>query len=113
MLDGAPPGALDPLFFKTITTEGVLDPFRRLGSPGGGRVLIAPDGTEYFCSRGSTRKCSDGGTEHFHAFLGASIVALLARSYRSQPRPGLSGAVQFRLHDAKASWIRARKQRVG
>lgn len=81
MLDGAPPGAFDPLFFKTIATGGVLDPFRRLGGPGGGRVLIALDGTEHFCSReihcsrGSTRKRSDGGTEYFHAFLGASIVA--------------------------------------
>ena len=77
MLDGAPPGAFDPLFFKTIATEGVLDPFRRLD----GRVLIALDGTECFCSRKihcprcSTRKRSDGGTEYFHAFLGASIVA--------------------------------------
>jgi Transposase DDE domain len=77
MLDGAPPGAFDPLFFKTIATEGVLDPFRRLD----GRILIALDGTEHFCSRKihcprcSTRKRSDGGTEYFHAFLGASIVA--------------------------------------
>jgi len=76
MLDGAPPGAFDPLFFKTIATEGVLDPFRCLG----GRVLIPLDGTEHFCSRKihcarcSTRRRSDGGMEYFHAFLGASIV---------------------------------------
>jgi hypothetical protein len=77
MLDGAPPTAFDPLFFKAAETDGVLDPFRRLD----GRVLIALDGTECFCSRKihcprcSTRKRSDGGTEYFHAFLGASIVA--------------------------------------
>jgi hypothetical protein len=77
MLDGAPPAAFDPLFFKAIATEGVLDPFQRLN----GRVLIALDGTEHFCSRKihcprcSTRRRSDGGTEYFHAFLGASIVA--------------------------------------
>jgi hypothetical protein len=77
MLDGAPPSAFDPLFFKTIETDGVLAPFQRLG----GRTLIALDGTECFCSREihcqrcSTRKRSDGGTEYFHAFLGASIVA--------------------------------------
>jgi hypothetical protein len=77
MLDGAPPEVFDPLFFKAIGTEGVLEPFRRLD----GRVLIALDGTEHFCSRKihcprcSTRKRSDGGTEYFHAFLGASIVA--------------------------------------
>jgi hypothetical protein len=77
MLDGVPPSAFDPLFFKTIATEGALTPFRCLG----GRGLIALDGTEHFCSRNihcaccSTRKRSDGGTEYFHAFLGASIVA--------------------------------------
>jgi hypothetical protein len=77
MLDGAPPEAFDPLFFKTIATEGALDLFRCLG----GRVLIPLDGTEHFCSRKihcarcSTRRRSDGGMEYFHAFLGASIVA--------------------------------------
>jgi hypothetical protein len=77
MLDGAPPGAFDPLFFIAIATEGLLDHFRRLDE----RVLIALDGTECFCSRKihcqrcSTRKRSDGGTEYFHSFLGASIVA--------------------------------------
>src|SRR5450432_1271865 len=81
MLDGAPPEAFDPLFFNTVETEGVLDPFRRLGGPGDGRVLIALDGTEHFCSRKihcprcSTRKRTDGGTEYFHGFLAASIVA--------------------------------------
>jgi hypothetical protein len=55
----------------------VLPPFQRLG----GRILIALDGTEHHCSRKihcsrcSTRKRSDGGTEYFHSFLGASIVA--------------------------------------
>jgi hypothetical protein len=77
MLDGAPPEVFDPLFFRAIGTQGVLEPFQRLD----GRVLIALDGTEHFCSRKihclrcSTRKRSDGGTEYFHAFLGASIVA--------------------------------------
>jgi hypothetical protein len=77
MLDGAAPGVFDPLFFKAIATEGILDQFRRLD----GRTLIALDGTECFasrkihCPRCSTRKRSDGGTEYFHAFLGASIVA--------------------------------------
>lgn len=77
MLDGAPTDAFDPLFFQAIEAEGVLDPFKRLD----GRILIALDGTEHFCSRKihcprcSARKRSDGGTEYFHAFLGASIVA--------------------------------------
>src|SRR4051812_1256141 len=77
MLDGAPTAAFDPLFIKAIETPEVLPPFQRLG----GRILIALDGTEYHCSRKihcsrcSTRKRSDGGTEYFHSFLGASIVA--------------------------------------
>ena len=81
MVDGASPAAFDPLFFKTIETEGVLDPFRRLG----GRVLIARDGTEHFCSREihcarcSTRRRSDGGTEYFNAFLGVSTGESLER----------------------------------
>ena len=77
MLDGAAPAAFAPLFFKAIEIEGVLAPFQLLD----GRILIALDGTEHFSSRKlhcpccSTRKRSDGGTEYFHAFLGASIVA--------------------------------------
>jgi hypothetical protein len=77
MLDGASPSVFDPLFFKALAVEGVLDPFRRLD----GRLLIALDGTEHFCSRKVhcprclTRRRSDGGTEYHHAFLGASIVA--------------------------------------
>ena len=77
MLDGAPTAAFDPLFLKAIETPEVLTPFQRLG----GRILVALDGTEHHCSRKvhcarcSTRKRSDGGTEYFHAFLGASIVA--------------------------------------
>ncbi|HTD72105.1 MAG TPA: hypothetical protein VK652_01155 [Steroidobacteraceae bacterium] len=65
------------MFYKTIDTEGILAPFQRLN----GRVLIALDGTEHFCSRHihcrrcSTRKRSDGDKEYFHAFLGATIVA--------------------------------------
>ena len=77
MLDGAPTAAFDPLFLKAVETPGVLAPFHRLN----GRTLIALDGTEHHCSRKihcarcSSRKRSDGGTEYFHAFLGASIVA--------------------------------------
>jgi hypothetical protein len=77
MLDGAPTAAFDGLFIKAIETPGVLAPFQRLG----GRTLIALDGTEHHCSRKvhcarcSTRKRADAGTEYFHAFLGASIVA--------------------------------------
>ena len=77
MLDGAPPSVFDRLFFDAVETDGVLQPFRRLG----GRILVALDGTEHFCSRKvhcprcSTRRRADGGTEYFHAFLGASIVA--------------------------------------
>jgi hypothetical protein len=77
MLDGVPPSAFDRLFLRAVEAAGSLGPFQRLG----GRVLIALDGTEHFCSRKihcqncCTRRRSDGGTEYFHAFLGASLVA--------------------------------------
>lgn len=77
MLDGAAPAAFDGLFFKAIEAAGPLTPFQCLN----GRVLIALDGTEHFCSRKikcrqcSTRRRSDGGTEYFHTFLGATLVA--------------------------------------
>ncbi len=77
MLDGASPAAFDSLFMRAIEQAGPLTRFQCLG----GRVLIALDGTEYFCSRKiscpqcSTRRRSDGGVECFHAFLGATMVA--------------------------------------
>ncbi len=77
MLDGAAPAAFDRLFTEAIEAAGPLTPFQCLG----GRVLIALDGTEHFCSRKikcqqcSTRRRSDGGTEYFHSFLGATLVA--------------------------------------
>src|SRR4051812_19162169 len=77
MLDGASPAAFDGLFMKAIEAAGPLTPFQCLD----GRVLVALDGTEHFCSRKikceqcSTRRRADGGTEYFHAFLAASMVA--------------------------------------
>ena len=80
MLDGAAPAAFDGLFLKALEAVAAADglaPFQRLG----GRVLIALDGTEHFhsrrihCPHCSTRRRSDGGTEYFHSFLGASLVA--------------------------------------
>ena len=62
---------------QAIKAAGPLTRFQCLG----GRVLVALDGSEYFCSRKikcpqcSTRRRSDGGTEYFHAFLGATVVA--------------------------------------
>jgi hypothetical protein len=81
MLDPAPPSLLQPAFDDVLTAleaaPGGLDVCRRLG----GHVLIAFDGTEYFCSDAiscpqcSTRRRSNGKTEHFHAMLGATLVA--------------------------------------
>jgi hypothetical protein len=80
MLDGNPPAAFDGLFVKALESVAAADglsAFQRLD----GRLLIALDGTEHFCSRKigcprcSTRRRTDGGTEYFHAFLGASVVA--------------------------------------
>jgi hypothetical protein len=111
MLDGTAPSAFDPLFFKTVAAEGVLDPFRCLG----GRILIPLDGTEHFCSRKihcprcSTRKRSDGGTEYFHSFLGASIVAPGHKQVLPPPPefivPQDGAEKQDRERDAAKRWL--------
>ena len=80
MLDPVPPEILLPMFGETLKAldgGGGLEKFRRLG----GRVLIALDGTEYFCSQKlscpncSSRARSNGKTEHFHSLLSAAMVA--------------------------------------
>ena len=81
MLDPASPGLLNPLFFEIMSRlqreQGGLDVFRRLE----GHVLIALDGTEYFCSKEIdcpnclTRRRGTSGTEYYHAMLGATLVA--------------------------------------
>ena len=80
ILDPVPPEILLPMFgetFKALDSGGGLEKFRRLG----GRVLIALDGTEYFCSQKlscpncSSRTRANGKTEHFHAMLSAAMVA--------------------------------------
>ena len=79
-LDGKNPSAFDGVFLKALAiadTGNGLAKFRRLN----GRILVALDGTEHFSSRKikctccSKRQRSDGGTEFFHSFLGATVVA--------------------------------------
>jgi hypothetical protein len=80
MLDGNTPAAFDGLFVTAVeavaAAQGLAE-FQRLD----GRVLIALDGTEHFCSRKigcpqcSHRRRSDGGVEYFPSFLAASLVA--------------------------------------
>jgi hypothetical protein len=80
MLDAVPPETLLAMFGKTLATleaGGGLTAFQRLG----GHVLIALDGTEYFCSQNlecpncSSRARANGRTEHFHAMVSAALVA--------------------------------------
>lgn len=80
MLDPVPPETLLPMFEETLNAleaGGGLGAFQRLG----GHVLIALDGTEYFCSQKlsccncSSRARANGRTEHFHAMVSAALVA--------------------------------------
>ncbi len=80
MLDGAPSDHFDTVFttiVRDLDARGGLKAMRCLD----GRVLIALDGSEHFCSRKiscphcSTRTRADGETEHFHTVLGATLVA--------------------------------------
>jgi len=83
MLDPVHPAHLQPVFDQVLDTlhrRGGLAPFARLG----GRVLVALDGTEYFCSQKLgcpgclTRKRANGPNgrvESYHAMLAATLVA--------------------------------------
>jgi len=80
LLGPAPPELLEPCFEHTLEQmrqHGGMKDFERLG----GRVLIALDGSEYFCSekrgcpRCLTRKRSNGKTENYHTLLAATLVA--------------------------------------
>ena len=80
LLDPAPPELLEPCFehsLEQMRQRGGMKDFERLG----GRVLIALDGSEYFCSekrgcpRCLTRKRSNGKTENYHTLLAATLVA--------------------------------------
>ncbi len=80
MLDPVAPSHLQPAFddvLRALRQRGGLAPFQKLG----GRVLIALDGTEYFCSQKLgcphclTRQRANGETERYHAMLAATIVA--------------------------------------
>jgi len=80
MLDPVHPAHLQPVFDQVLDTlhrQGGLAPFRRLS----GRVLVALDGTEYFCSQKLgcpqclTRHRANGRTESYHALLAATLVA--------------------------------------
>lgn len=80
MLDAVPPATLLPMFGATLAAlqkGNGLGAFLRLG----GHVLIALDGTEYFCSQKlscpncCSRARANGRTEHFHAMVSAAMVA--------------------------------------
>ena len=79
MPDGVPPEHFDGVFSAIIADlegTGVLSDMRCLD----GRVLVALDGSEHFrsrklhCGQCSTRR-TGGGTEYFHSFVCASMVA--------------------------------------
>ena len=80
MLDPVDPSHLQPAFdgaLGALRRHGGLAPFQRLG----GRVLVALDGTEYFCSQKLgcpqclTRQRGNGKTENYHAMLAGTLVA--------------------------------------
>jgi len=80
MLDEADPALLDPCFERVeqlLHEPALNEAFGRLG----GRMLIALDGTEYFCSQKigcphcQTRKRSNGKVESYHSMLCATGVA--------------------------------------
>jgi hypothetical protein len=80
MLDQVHPSLLQPAFDQAVAAlraHGGMKEFQRLDD----RILIALDGTEYFCSQKlgcahcQTRKRANGKIESYHSMLAASIVA--------------------------------------
>ena len=80
MLDGADPALLQPCFERMeqlLAAPPLRQAFARLGE----RILIAWDGTEYFCSQKLgcphclTRKRANGAVESYHTMLAATAVA--------------------------------------
>lgn len=80
MLDEVEPEALQDGFdgaIETLRKSGGLSAFSRLD----GRLLVALDGTEYFCSKNVkcegclTRKRRDKTVDYYHSMLCASVVA--------------------------------------
>ncbi|MDI9530926.1 MAG: ISNCY family transposase, partial [Anaerolineaceae bacterium] len=79
LLDGVDPAALSQTWscmFHEIEDSGLIDQYR----DGEGRLWIAVDGTEYFCSQQihcqncSHRERANGKTEYFHSVLTPVIV---------------------------------------
>ena len=77
MLDPVAPSAVHPVFgsvLGALERSGGMTEFQRLGD----HVLIAFDGTEYFCSNKlhcrhcSSRARADGKAEYFHALVAAT-----------------------------------------
>jgi len=80
MLDPVPPSHLQGVFDSAVAAlrdNGAMEAFQRLD----GRVLIALDGTEYFCSQKlgcpncQTRQRSNGKVESCPSMLAATLVA--------------------------------------
>jgi hypothetical protein len=74
LLDATPPSALKPVcafLFGAMCEAGVVDSLRSVG----GTLLLALDGTEYFCSQAiqceacSSRLQANGKATHFHTAL--------------------------------------------
>jgi hypothetical protein len=79
MLDEVDPESLQACFddaVRVLDDEGGLDVFKRLD----GRLLVALDGTEYFCSKKIKcdhclhRKRRDKTVDYYHSMLAATIV---------------------------------------
>lgn len=80
MLDPVHPSLLQPAFDQAIAAlceSEAMKAFQRLD----GRMLVALDGTEYFCSQKlgcphcQTRKRANGKIESYHSMLAATLVA--------------------------------------
>ena len=109
MLDPVPPSHLQAAFdgvLETLRRRGGLAPFQRLG----GRVLIALDGTEYFCSQKLgcphclTRKRSNGKIHAgFYKTAQIPFIEKVGRLRTWRPRIVLGSDARVRLRETPLS----------
>ncbi len=118
MLDGTPSDHFDAVFqtlIKDLEARRGLASMRCLN----GRVLIALDGSEHFCSRKiscqhcSTRRRSDGETEYFHSFVGATLVAPGHKTALPLPPEFVRPQDGHKKQDCEAMAARRWLERVG
>ncbi len=109
MLDPVHPAHLQPVFDQVLDElrqRGGLAPFQRLGA----RVLVALDGTEYFCSQkigcpGCLTRHRATSSDRWQRVSSATASRARLRRWRSRPQPAWSARfTRRRVRPSACCW---------